>query len=389
MKCQDIGWIQAYLDGELNREERKEYIQHLDQCKACQQMLEEANKLNQWEKVALGDALSNAPQEMDINVDQAWQAFERKLQQNQKVLHNTDQKKGRWHDMKKSSKRWVVATAAAAVVCVSLTIPQVRVGASNFLSVFRVNDVQLVKLTESDMQDIRIWLSGTEDGTKSLKGIGKIEVKDSDNKKDTHFNSEQQAKDAGYAVPKVPSGYVVESVHVSPSFTMQFELNTEQANKLLKQIQSSVQFDNALNGKKFSIMVPESTSTHITGDKKQAFGNFSYNVIDAPQISVPEGVDVKKLQKTVLELPIIPENVKTQLAGIQDWTKTLPIPYMAKDAKSSETQVQGVKAALYEEERDSVLVWEKEGKLHMLQEYGKPGTNKNTSNLIKLANEIK
>ena len=387
MKCQDIGFIQAYLDGELNRDERKQYIQHLDQCKSCQQKLEEMSKLNQWGQVVLDDEFTNVGQDVDIDVDRAWNTFEQNIQNHKTEETNSEEakKKGRWHNMKKSSKRWITAAAAAAVVCVSLTVPEVRAGASNLLSIFRVKDVQLVQLTDSDLHEIEGWISKTEEGEKSIKGIGKIGIKDNGSKKDAHFQSEQQAREAGYAVPKMPNGYRVTSVDANPSFIMQFELDTEKANKLLKQLQSNTQFESALNGKQFSITVPESVRTQIEAESNV----FSYNVIDAPKISVPEGVDVAKLQKTVLELPIIPGNVKTQLAGIQDWTHTLPIPYVAKDAKVSETKVQGVKAVLYNTDYENVLIWEKDGKMHMVEQHKGQGKDLNANDLMKLANELK
>ncbi|WP_035436082.1 anti-sigma factor family protein [Bacillus sp. UNC322MFChir4.1] len=391
MKCQDIGFIQAYLDGELNRDERKQYIQHLDQCKSCQQKLEEMSKLNQWGQVVLDDEFTNVGQDVDIDVDRAWNTFEQNIQNHKTEKTNSEEikKKGRWENMKKSSKRWITAAAAAAVVCVSLTVPEVRAGASNLLSIFRVKDVQLVQLTDSDLREIEGWISKTEEGEKSIKGIGKIGIKDNGSKKDAHFQSDQQAREAGYAVPKVPNGYRVTNVDVNPSFIMQFELDTEKANKLLKQLQSNTQFESALNGKQFSVTVPESVRTQIEIEGNRASSGFSYNVIDAPKISVPEGVDVAKLQKTVLELPIIPGNVKTQLAGIQDWTHTLPIPYVAKDAKTSETKVQGVKAVLYSAEYENVLIWEKDGKMHMIEQHKGQGKDMDANDLMKLANELK
>ncbi|WP_028401617.1 anti-sigma factor family protein [Ectobacillus panaciterrae] len=394
MKCQDIGFIQAYLDGELNRDERKKFIQHLDQCKECQEMLAEASKLNQWEKVTLDDEFTGFSQELPINVEKAWQTFEQNLQKEtmQETNSKESEKKGRWHNMKKSSKRWIAATAAAAVVSISLTVPQVRAGANDFLSIFRVNDVQFVKLTESDLQDIQGWISQLNEGEKEIKGIGKVNIKDNENNKPAHFPSEQQAKEAGYEVPKAPNGYHVANVDVRPSFTIQFEIDTEKANKLLKQLQSKAQFENALNGKPFSIMFPKSVATfyNVTGEENQTSISFSYNVTKAPEISVPADVNMDKLRETVLELPILPENVKTQLAGIQDWKRTLPIPYIGtKNAKASETTVQGVKAFAYDTDHELILIWKKDDKVHIMEGYQNAGKHVNLDDFIKLANELK
>lgn len=64
----------------------------------------------------------------------------------------------------------------------------------------------------------------------------------------------------------MPNGYRVTSVDANPSFIMQFELDTEKANKLLKQLQSNTQFESTLNGKQFSITVPESVRTRIEAE---------------------------------------------------------------------------------------------------------------------------
>lgn len=39
MTCYEMGSIQSYIDGELSREERKQFIKHLDKCKECQNLL--------------------------------------------------------------------------------------------------------------------------------------------------------------------------------------------------------------------------------------------------------------------------------------------------------------------------------------------------------------
>ncbi len=53
MNCYDKGVIQAYMDGELSYDTRKEFTKHVDICKVCQDLLLEISKLNQWENVML------------------------------------------------------------------------------------------------------------------------------------------------------------------------------------------------------------------------------------------------------------------------------------------------------------------------------------------------
>ncbi|MCC3377979.1 zf-HC2 domain-containing protein, partial [Cohnella sp. REN36] len=64
--------------------------------------------------------------------------------------------------------------AAAGIVLGSFTIPQVQVAASSFLSIFRVDQVEMVKLTQTDISEIENWMANGENGVKEIKGIGKV-----------------------------------------------------------------------------------------------------------------------------------------------------------------------------------------------------------------------
>ena len=76
MNCYDKGVIQAYMDGELSYDTRKEFTKHVDTCKVYQDLLLEISKLNQWENVMLEEETVHSPKEIKIDVDQAWKTFE-------------------------------------------------------------------------------------------------------------------------------------------------------------------------------------------------------------------------------------------------------------------------------------------------------------------------
>ena len=71
MTCYEMGSIQSYIDGELSREERKQFIKHLDKCKECQNLLIELTELSQWEN----STLAHETPEINIDVEKAWQTF--------------------------------------------------------------------------------------------------------------------------------------------------------------------------------------------------------------------------------------------------------------------------------------------------------------------------
>ncbi|MCU5459925.1 DUF4179 domain-containing protein [Bacillus thuringiensis] len=138
MKCYDIGFIQTYIDGELSHDIRKEFTKHLDTCEACQDLLVEINKLNQWENVMLDEESANSPQEIKIDVEQAWKTFESrsKLDNVSNINHKKQQKKGMFTNMSKKSKRFIYTAVAGAALFTAAMIPQVQVAATNVASYF-------------------------------------------------------------------------------------------------------------------------------------------------------------------------------------------------------------------------------------------------------------
>ncbi len=138
MKCYDIGFIQTYIDGELSHDIRKEFTKHLDTCEACQDLLVEINRLNQWENVMLDEESANSPQEIKIDIEQAWKTFENrsKLDNVSNINHKKQQKKGLFTNMSKKSKRFIYTAVAATALFTTAMIPQVQVAATNVASYF-------------------------------------------------------------------------------------------------------------------------------------------------------------------------------------------------------------------------------------------------------------
>lgn len=138
MKCYDIGFIQTYIDGELSHDTRKEFTKHLDTCEACQDLLVEISKLNKWENIMLDEESANSPQEIKIDVEQAWKTFESrsKLDNVSNINHKKQQKKGLFTNMSKKSKRLIYTAVAGAALFTTAMIPQVQVAATNVASYF-------------------------------------------------------------------------------------------------------------------------------------------------------------------------------------------------------------------------------------------------------------
>lgn len=390
MMCKDEARIQAYLDGELNRNERKQMALHLEQCSECQTLLKEMKDLEDWARINITESFPEIESPIVIDEDKAWDLFTERLgtlhgQLKQPILMQKKSKNGRWKKMKKSTKRWISGVVAAGVVLGSLSMPQVQAAAGELLSVFRVDKVEFVKLTEQDLQNVQGFLERKKVGSFDLKGMGKIWI-DGDKKQEgfRQFDSYDQAIKAGESLPTLPDGYKAgNQVMIQDPMTVHFQLNTDKVNKLLQQLDSKVTFDDKINGKKFSVEVPKILDMNLKSDE----GEFQYSLTHTPQIKVEKDVDIDQLRQTILSLPFIPENIKKQLVDINDWQHTLPIPVYGDSGKVREVQINGVKGIIVQESMEGweTLIWQKDGKIHSLTNNSNEAKN---DQLIALAKKL-
>jgi len=299
---------------------------------------------------------------------------------NQKLTEKRElhSRKG-WSTLKTKTKRYLISGVAAAAIVSSFAIPQVQVGASEFLSIFRVNQFEMVKLTQSDIEDIEKWVSNNKEGSLDLKGIGKLEMSETSGEP-LYFETYKSAKEAGYQVPTLGQ-YDVEEVKVTSASTITFTLHVEKANQLLTQLGSEHQFEASLDQKPFSVSIFEAIKTDYNGKNQR----ISYMQTKSPEINVPEGVSVGELRDTLLSLPFLPENVKTQLAGIDNFETTLPIPYVETEgSKMSEVRVGDAQGFVIENEQEASIVWHENGDIHMIHTEEKMGADE----LIQLSKQI-
>lgn len=287
--------------------------------------------------------------------------------------------------MNKQTKRWVTGASAAAVLAVSLSFPQVQAAANDFLSIFRMDKVEFVKVTQEDMQELEQWIANGNWGETELPGIGKIWMDKNDKEKleerSYYYNNKESAEKAGVKLPQLPKDVTVDSVDIQSPFTMHMEIDADRANKLLAQLQVEERFDEKLSGKRFSLKIPQMQQVRMLVGKD----NISYFVVGAPELSAPEGVDLAQLRETLLALPFIPDQVKRQMISIEDWQHTLPVPYMADgESKMKEVKVNGQNGMLITGKYDAHLMWQQDGQIHMLE-----GFEKNADELLDFANQLK
>ncbi|WP_211653405.1 zf-HC2 domain-containing protein [Planococcus alpniumensis] len=377
MTCHDIGTLQAYLDGEVSREEKKRIMKHLENCAICRGAVSELQQLQAFYENKLD--LDGE----DIDVARAWARFEENLEQgdNRKsaAVSETTSRKG-WSPLKTKTKRFIVSGVAAAAIFSSLAIPQVQVGANQFLSLFRVDQFEMVQLTQEDLEQVESWVSEHKAGEIDLKGLGKLERSVVDGELQ-QFQTIESAEQAGYAVPSFGE-FGLSVIDVMPAQTMTFTLDVEKANQLLTQLEADEQFETVLDGKPFSVSIAETVKADYLSNGQY----ISYVRTESPEISVPEGTSIDQLRDTLLSLPFLPDNVKTQLANISDFETTLPVPVVdTEEAKVSEVEVNGAEGFTFVGTDESSIVWKQGEQLQMIM----AETKMTEQQLMELATQVK
>lgn len=154
MSCYDRGFVQAFIDGELSRNIRKKFMQHLESCKECQRVLLEISKLNQWENVILGEESLHPSKEIKGDVEEAWNTFQKHSQlENISYRNITTQKtKTLFKEINKKSKRFIYMAVATVGLFTTAMIPQVQVAATNAASYFS-NEIINDKVVNEGIRD--------------------------------------------------------------------------------------------------------------------------------------------------------------------------------------------------------------------------------------------
>ncbi|MFA4136504.1 MULTISPECIES: anti-sigma factor [unclassified Brevibacillus] len=391
MKCADTGFIQTFLDGECSSKESKQFLLHLEYCETCRTQLNELSALDSWTREKMEHAFSET-NGGKVNTEAAWQRFSQSIEkttdtyaQERQMITNRATMRRSWNQMNKQTKRWVTGASAAAVLAVSLSFPQVQAAANDFLSIFRMDKVEFVKVTQEDLREVEQWIANGNWGETELPGIGKIWMDKNDQEKleqrSYYYNNKESAEKAGVKLPQLPQDVTVDSVEIQSPFTMHMEIDADRANKLLAQLQVEARFDEKLSGKRFSLKIPQMQQVRMLIGKY----NISYFVVDAPELSAPEGVDLAQLRETILALPFIPDQVKKQMISIEDWQHTLPVPYMADgESKMKEVKVNGQNGMLITGKYNAHLMWQQDGQIHMLE-----GSEKSADGLLDFANQLK
>lgn len=323
------GMLQSYLDNQLSYEEKLGVEDHLKECVSCRDTLdllaEEDQKISSQIK-----AYSKAAASFEVNMAGKWQDFMTLVQhenQDQGFLDppapksaEENREKRSWKIMNKKWQRWVAGVAAVAVICGVFTLPTVQMAAAQLLKVFRVEQIETVKMTPEDVREI-VEKIQSEVGTVDLRSFGKLEVLKTSEYESINMGA---AKEKGFIEPGyLPEGVSVSDVELHSGEKVEFSLDVDKVNQLIKQLGGNTPLPEGIRGKAFTL----ETFDAISGKYQLADGrSLKISQTKSPRLEVDGDIDSQQLMKSLWDFPFLPENIKDQLKQVSSLENTVVLP---------------------------------------------------------------
>ncbi len=346
--CYSEGALQAYLDGEVQGEERRRMDEHLRTCTACREALRRLADAKGFADQALGTYLESSD------------------------MSQTELRAG-WNRLQSSLRpaRYrpaIIAMAAVLTLAIGLSFGSVRAAAGRFLGVFRVNRFQVVTVTPADLSRIEAAVRQGA-GAVKIANLGDIEFSSAGPRGLVSLTQAKQAVDFQLRLPSaMPEGLQLQGLTAEPSGTLHLTLDVVKANQLLKSLGGTKMLPAELNGQTFSVTVPAAIDAQYGGSR-------TLHVLQArsPELDMPGDTSAESVRDAVLGMPFLPDSLKRQVASVNDWQHTFLVPNV--QGSTQQVTVDGTDGVYitapsqYKGEvpgAGNVLVWQKDGVVYAI-----------------------
>lgn len=357
MKCVDSGTIQAFIDGELDISMKKDVEKHIKSCGKCS---EKYNSLKKSDDFAFGK-LTGYRQFYEENYlpGTGNRNITAPCHKEQNMKNNDSEvfivKKGAKEFMLKYRK---IAAAICLVATVTLcaTVQPVKAFISDALNIFRVENVKGFKVSLADMEEIRQQLE-QKAGEINIDSIGKI--------KSEGFGARKVSVDEAKAAAGFPVLFPLDAKDGNIEMTatepgkLSFTMKVNNVNEALKSFGAQKLLPENLDGKTFTADFAYQLNYSYNNG-----GNF-YRVSEtkSPELGVPTDVNVDEIYDCLVELPILPDDMRQQLKSIKDWKNTIYLPVV--DAEPVEVDINGIKGLMAERKNKGwMLAWYNDGTIY-------------------------
>ncbi len=385
----NAGTLRASLDGVLPDVQQ----QHLDTCPSCQAHLAQIRSDSRLASEHLS-FLASPGQEPDLAASKALQKFYR---------HTTKQKEKTMLKKIFGSPIFITGIAIVLILAIVVSVPATRALADQLLSLFRVQQVVVVPIDYTGMEQ----LTGNSALGKQLGQLISSSVTTEQNPGTpvAATDAAQASQLAGFDV-RLPQGMTPARISVENSSAFSFKVDRAKAQALLDEAgRPDLVLPSSIDGADISVKIPANVSVaYGTCPEPSTSGNgsdFSMNgstgrryadcvilaELPSPSISAPADVNVAQLAQLGLEFTGMSSEQASAFTNSVDWTSSLVIPIPKNAATYQQVTVDGVTSTLIQRPADDapqyVLLWVKDGIIYAISSLGS-----NSQQAIQMANSL-
>ncbi len=379
------GQLRLALDGELE----PHALQHLTSCDDCR--ARQARLQTQVDHVAQHLAfLTPSEQDQAPSAQSAMQHFHarRTIQKETPVLKRI---------FASSAVRY--AAVAALLLILIVSIPAARALADQVLNLFRVQQVTVVPVDFTGLQD----LTGSSALGKQVSQLvsSSITMTHKPGNPVDAADAADASQKTGFAV-RLPKNSTVSHLSVLNAAAFNFTIDRTKAQALLDEAgRSDLVLPQAIDGAVVYVTVPASVRADYgtcpdpsaadsvtSGSPGRKYPDcMILSEIPSPTVNAPANVDVAQLAQIGLEFTGMTREQAAAFTQSVDWTSTLVVPIPKNAATYKQLTVDGVPGTLIQRPADDapqfVLLWVKDGIVYAI---GGLGTN--SQQAIDMANSL-
>jgi hypothetical protein len=339
--------LQEYLDQQLSESELHKAEQHLKDCLQCRDFLAEMRT-----RANANHSRLDVLKPDDVPVD-GTRLFA-KLRARQ-----TETPARRW----KWKPAWAAAFAIAALVA-GLGFKPVRAWATEFLSLFRVQQIAVIRIDPANLEHLEDNLFGSDSDRR-------IEQLFSD---DAHVvkhgepqivsSANEAARLAGFGIRFPGTLPATSQIRVHPAVDVSFSIDVERLQGILDDAgRSDIRIPENLDGQMIRINIPSSVTAFFgkcpdlkesgkenprAGRREDFLECMVLAQVPSPTVVAPPTLDVAQLGMEMLKLFGLSDEQARKFSESIDWTSTLVVPLpMDPRMEFLEVDVNGVKGNLF------------------------------------------
>jgi len=380
------GELRAALDGELEALQ----LQHLDACIACQGRAQLLQKESQ--KAASRLAFLASADEPVPAAQRAWDRFSQQVVMKKEIS---------------MFKKWFAfpvirfGTAGLLILALVLAFPGTRALAGELLNLFRVQQVQVVPVDFTGLEQL------TGDGALGNQFTAlisdSVDMQQEPGEPVQAASADEASQLAGFTV-RIPSGMTPSQINVTGGAAFSMTLDRTKAQALLDEAgRSDLVLPASVDGAEISVDIPASVSVAFgtcpkpgsgeSGNHEQSITERRYPncvilaQIPSPSVNAPADLDIEALARIGLEFTGMSPEEATEFTSTVNWTSTLLVPIPRNAAIHEQVSVDGVTGTLIqrpsEEGPQFALLWVKDGILYAIS-----GLGTNSQQAIEMANSL-